>query len=254
MDDTETSQSETLTTASSAAIIPACDPSQLKEYFDRLLPLVLGAEDSDLENSLWSVDDTTEKLRRFINDPQVNVIYFTKKRGDKKEEDEQATISYSYTCTQEITYNSNNVTSIAFIKHVPTLDASRAIQSQIQLINLPGPASSESGSTGVSAYEALHSYIHLAVAPYFDAYVREKGASAEGVVSISGKKHDDSKMGIPMAKKKITELELSLLHLQQNVEIPEISLNIHPIVQKTVEKASNLFHRVESSRVTFNCV
>jgi dynein heavy chain 1 len=44
--------------------------------------------------------------------------------------------------------------------------------------------------------------------------------------------------GIPMAKKKITELELSLLHLQQNVEIPEISLNIHPIVQKAVEEAS----------------
>src|SRR5205085_4940096 len=44
-----------------------------------------------------------------------------------------------------------------------------------------------------------------------------------------------------MAKKKITELELSLLHLQQNVEIPEISLNIHPIVQKTVEMVSNLF-------------
>ena len=43
--------------------------------------------------------------------------------------------------------------------------------------------------------------------------------------------------GIPMAKKKITELELSLLHLQQNVEIPEISLNIHPVVQKTVEQA-----------------
>jgi hypothetical protein len=47
-----------------------------------------------------------------------------------------------------------------------------------------------------------------------------------------------------MAKKKITELELSLLHLQQNVEIPEISLNIHPVVQKTVEEASNLFRNL----------
>jgi hypothetical protein len=58
--------------------------------------------------------------------------------------------------------------------------------------------------------------------------------------------------GIPMAKKKITELELSLLHLQQNVEIPEISLNIHPIVQKTVEKVNIniLFRRIGPSRVT----
>jgi dynein heavy chain 1, cytosolic len=42
--------------------------------------------------------------------------------------------------------------------------------------------------------------------------------------------------GIPMAKKKIAELELSLLHLQQNVDIPEIHLEIHPIVQQAVLK------------------
>jgi hypothetical protein len=37
-----------------------------------------------------------------------------------------------------------------------------------------------------------------------------------------------------MAKKKIAELELSLLHLQQNVEIPEIFLSIHPVVQRAI--------------------
>ncbi|CAB4481707.1 unnamed protein product [Rhizophagus irregularis] len=247
--DTETSQGETIAGGpTTTSLVPPCEPNQLQDYFDKLLPLVLGAESSDLANSLWSVSDTTDKLKRFINDPQVNVIFFTKRRDDKKEEDEQATFTYSYICTQEITYNSNNVASVAFIKHVPTLDGSRAIQTQIQLINLPGPASSDSGSTGISPYEALHSYIHLAVAPYFDAYAREKGAN-EGLVSIGGKKHDDSKMGIPMAKKKITELELSLLHLQQNVEIPEISLNIHPVVQKTVEEC-----RKKGKRVTVDMI
>jgi hypothetical protein len=42
--------------------------------------------------------------------------------------------------------------------------------------------------------------------------------------------------GIPMTKKKFAELELSLLHLQQNVEIPETHLIIHPVVQKAVEQ------------------
>lgn len=45
----------------------------------------------------------------------------------------------------------------------------------------------------------------------------------------------DCKIGIPMTKKKIAELELSFLHLQQNVEIPDISLNIHPLVQKSID-------------------
>jgi dynein heavy chain 1 len=39
-----------------------------------------------------------------------------------------------------------------------------------------------------------------------------------------------------MTKKKFAELELSLLHLQQNVEIPETHLIIHPIIQRAVEQ------------------
>ena len=40
-----------------------------------------------------------------------------------------------------------------------------------------------------------------------------------------------------MTKKKFAELELSLLHLQQNVEIPETHLIIHPVIQRAVEQA-----------------
>ncbi|RKP12335.1 dync1h1 protein, partial [Piptocephalis cylindrospora] len=59
----------------------------------------------------------------------------------------------------------------------------------------------------------------------------------------------DGKMGIPMAKKKFAELELSLLHLQQNVEIPEIILSIHPAIQRAVEKC-----RESNKRVTVDVV
>lgn len=52
-------------------------------------------------------------------------------------------------------------------------------------------------------------------------------------------------VGIPMTKKKFAELELSLLHLQQNVEIPETHLIIHPIIQKAVEHVRN---RVQALR------
>lgn len=45
-----------------------------------------------------------------------------------------------------------------------------------------------------------------------------------------------------MTKKKFAELELSLLHLQQNVEIPETHLIIHPLIQRAVEQV--IVHRV----------
>lgn len=53
-----------------------------------------------------------------------------------------------------------------------------------------------------------------------------------------------------MTKKKFAELELSLLHLQQNVEIPETHLIIHPTIQRAVEQVFNmpLLETLPSSR------
>ena len=41
---------------------------------------------------------------------------------------------------------------------------------------------------------------------------------------------------VPSVEKKISELEMALLHLQQNIDIPEITLHIHPVVASTVKK------------------
>lgn len=38
----------------------------------------------------------------------------------------------------------------------------------------------------------------------------------------------------PSVEKKIAELEMGLLHLQQNIDIPDISLPIHPTVAQVL--------------------
>jgi len=59
------------------------------------------------------------------------------------------------------------------------------------------------------------------------SYVRESGkADREG-----------DKMAASM-EKKIAELEMGLLHLQQNIDIPEITLIVHPEVAKIIKKAA----------------
>jgi dynein heavy chain 1 len=55
-----------------------------------------------------------------------------------------------------------------------------------------------------------------------------------------------------MTKKKFAELELSLLHLQQNVEIPETHLVIHPIIHKAVEHVRNSGLRLKAYDVPLN--
>lgn len=46
---------------------------------------------------------------------------------------------------------------------------------------------------------------------------------------------DGDKMA-PTVEKKIAELEMGLLHLQQNIDIPEISLPINPVVSAVIKK------------------
>ncbi len=75
-----------------------------------------------------------------------------------------------------------------------------------------------------SPYETLHAYISMAVAPYFKSYLHETGRAAES----------SSDKLAPSVEKKLVELEMGLLHLQQNIDIPEISLIIHPAVAQTV--------------------
>lgn len=57
---------------------------------------------------------------------------------------------------------------------------------------------------------------------------------------------DGDKMA-PSVEKKIAELEMGLLHLQQNIEIPEISLLIHPVISNI---AKQLYERGEKPKVT----
>lgn len=101
---------------------------------------------------------------------------------------------FSYSVSHELTYHANHVGSIALIKRGPTIDTSRPLQTQVQFINLPGPAANDAGLGLASPYEALHSYIHYAVSPYFNAYVSTKGGSDTGA---SNKRPDDKdgKMG-----------------------------------------------------------
>lgn len=43
----------------------------------------------------------------------------------------------------------------------------------------------------------------------------------------------------PSVEKTIAELEMGLLHLQQNIDIPEITLTIHPTVANVIKRCAD---------------
>lgn len=143
-----------------------------------------------------------------------SLFFIVTEEDDDAEGDENVT----YSICEEVTYGNSNISSLIIIKRLPILEADKSLKSQLQVMNL----------TGSSPYETLHTYISNAVAPYFKSFVKETGRA----------ERDGDKM-VPSVEKKIAELEMGLLHLQQNIDIPEITLTIHPTVLAVMKKCAD---------------
>ncbi|KAJ3769937.1 dynein heavy chain, N-terminal region 1-domain-containing protein [Lentinula raphanica] len=193
---------------------PFFDPEIFRSYLLSLLPPVIGSRPSDLE-SLFE-GDFDERVTRFAGEGG-GVLYVVKAKDEVEDDSEPI---YHYQLTQHLTYHPSHVLTLALIKRGATLDPTTPLATQLHFLNLFGGEE--------TPYESLHAVVSCGVKPWFDAFVGARGGGKEG---------GDTKMGIPMTKKKFAELELSLLHLQQNVEIPETHLTIHPVIQRAVEQA-----------------
>ncbi|KAJ3566624.1 hypothetical protein NP233_g6881 [Leucocoprinus birnbaumii] len=205
----------------------AFDPLIFRKYLLALLPPVIGADPADLD-TLFD-DEFEERVGRFATEAG-NVVYIVQTKEES--EDEALPPTYTYHLTPHLTYHSSNITTLALIKRSPTLDPLAPLATQLHFLNL--------FAGDETPYESLHAVVSQGVKPWFDAFVGSRGGGKDG---------GDSKMGIPMTKKKFAELELSLLHLQQNVEIPETHLVIHPMIQRAVEQAQTAGVRPNISHI-----
>jgi len=142
-----------------------------------------------------------------------------------------------YLVSLGVVFKSVRANGIGIIKRGNFIESDKSISSQLLVM--------EFGEG--SPYEMLHAYISMGVAPFFKSYLLETGRTLE----------TGSDKLAPSVEKKIAELEMGLLHLQQNIDIPEINLSIQQIVSATVAscagenrrpKMSDFGDRIEDSK------
>ncbi|KAK9349302.1 dynein heavy chain, N-terminal region 1-domain-containing protein [Lipomyces starkeyi] len=217
-------------------------------YLRNLLQILLGASQDDLNSSIFAdTSDTTSRLTAFAVDPNPVVMFVLKEQNPGEAVAEVNGLTYSYSIRPDLLPSRNLTSLLAIIKRQSPIDMALPLDMQLQVVNLPSshiPGLQESPiaeTATTSPSEILYSLVHLAIGPYFDAFTRGKehfgstGAGSNGLTIEA-----DSKTGIPATKKRLAELELSLLHLQQNIEIPQVALTFHLIIQQTVDKANRL--------------
>ena len=189
----------------------------------RVVPVILedGAENVATLDAALKDKTALDLIRKFIGDAACSslLVERTAFREDEEHDtpgEEKETVVYQITNT--VHYNQGKMSSLVCLKKGPVIEGEKSIASQLRVISL---------SEG-NAYETLHSYVSAAMAPYFKSFVRESGKADR----------DGDKMANSM-EKKIAELEMGLLHLQQNIDIPEISLVVHPTVALVIKRCSD---------------
>ncbi|KAG1662035.1 Dynein heavy chain, cytoplasmic [Nymphon striatum] len=201
--------------------------SSFIKYIKRVVPVIL-EDDDGIPKSLEAVlsnPANQDCMKRFLSDAQVTSLLIQKSAtkdddveaedGDEEVDDKE---NISYLISADVHFTSSKMNSIVIIKKGSVVEADKSMASQLRLMNL---------SEG-SPYETLHAYISTAVAPFFKSYVKE-----------SGKADRDGDKMAPSVEKKIAELEMGLLHLQQNIDIPEITLQIQPVVASIIKKCQD---------------
>ncbi|KAH6598857.1 hypothetical protein BASA50_003364 [Batrachochytrium salamandrivorans] len=194
---------------STSAPVPVADIQSLFSYVERLLMVML---DTHGESVFQSDAAVHNDLSRFSSDSLIQALYVVRIKPDNAD-----LSSVRYSLEQDATIARAHSARIAIIKRVPVLEDGSPLQDQLLIINLPGDAD------GSNEFSVFHRYLQHAFSPFFET-------SAGSVL----REDKDARMGLSLAKKKVAELELSLVQLQHNVVIPEVVLHIHPDIRQYV--------------------
>ncbi|XP_045114160.1 dynein heavy chain, cytoplasmic-like isoform X3 [Portunus trituberculatus] len=204
-------------------VVAVAEVEAVAKHLQRLSQVLLEEEDQPSPELVAAMKSPAvlEVIRKFVADPQTKSILIQRsttkeetEEGAEVEEDKEVV----YHISSGVFFTSTKMSSLLCLKRGGVVEADKPVSAQIRSWSL---------SEG-SPYETLHDYVANAFAPYFKAYVKETGKI----------ERDGDKMA-PSVEKKIAELEMGLLHLQQNIDIPDISLPIHPTVAQVIKMCAD---------------
>ncbi|ANB15358.1 dynein heavy chain [Sugiyamaella lignohabitans] len=234
------------------------DPSVVLNYVCNVAKVLLAASDDDLNRSFTDKQRSNSFPKKvceeFIAEPEATAIFLVKKSIGSSEETqpeidpEQINLSFFYEIDAKLQQSPDTQAVVAIIKKNGKLRSGIILDGlQLQAIVLPigaakssvqqtVPGDDQDGSIQSSPFEVIHSILHFAVGPYFDAFcktIQSPSHSVSATIDMT-----DERSATSVARKKLTELELSIAHLQQNNEVNEVVLPLHPVIEHMLQTAA----------------
>ncbi|OQR92538.1 dynein heavy chain [Achlya hypogyna] len=154
----------------------------------------------------------TDALQHFITDPQIRVL-----RVLCKDSGDGVKLSLESGEKEKPKAKRQKVPTFCLIKTLKTRDKltrDGSVNSQLQLVTL-----------GTEDIGTLVTFVQHSFAPLLQAH---EGQEDDGTQSHSKR--------MPLIRKRLKELEVAMVQFQNNVEIPEVDLKIHPDIQLAADK------------------
>ncbi|KAJ3071427.1 hypothetical protein HDU98_005356 [Podochytrium sp. JEL0797] len=195
-----------------------------------VLPALLGVAP---EHALAELSDegSDKALQLFVGDASQHVLYVS-------QTEDHLTLSTDLAAATAPT--SSN--TLCILKKGTLLnDAKHAnresLAAALQVVQLPGFAV----ASPAAVFAQLHGVFASAAAPFFAAFT-------DAAMQNSDAAQQQNQL-VPMAKKRLNDLALLLLNLQQNIAIPDIHLHAHPLILRAIAKCKETSVRISVDAV-----
>ncbi|KAH3681221.1 hypothetical protein WICPIJ_007804 [Wickerhamomyces pijperi] len=214
----------------STAVITHNDASsfplnKLSTHLFELSKVLLGAVTEDVV--YFNSEEVRSILSEFCSTTLASSLFILKYSKPAEDSDQQLhddddfeqvsfqpwKITLSITDIQSLQHSQPQAT-IVIIKDKGSLSTINPLDEQLQVINLP---------TVGSSFETLRSLVSFGVGAYFNSITL-----------------DNNTEFVNSTKKKISELALSLEHLQQTIQVPDLSVTVDHIVKEAIAQGADL--------------
>lgn len=207
------------------------------------------------ENSALSVDafngdladaESTHILHQFVSDSTTRVLQVHCLPARATEDAHMSGSSFRIRVNLGIEYAPGKKSShevVCFIKRFSApLARDQTLSHQLQVMTLglgtndltdsttsSGENTEEEDDDRNNLLSVVYNYVHQSFTPLVNEFSKVHMPQSD-LTNVS-----EGTRGLPAIRRKMKELELALLQYQQNIEIPEVNLVFHPVIQQAAE-------------------
>lgn len=182
-----------------------CDPEAIRSFVSNLV----ADKDLPVECQNWTASGS-DLCSTFIASYQPEAIYV-------------AVSELGYEFLPEIFGHAISRQVSVLVKGDGPIRADISLASQIQLLTIPNPISEEKSPDINASYDLISRLVAMAISPYFE------------YVSFMDPAAGSSSTSLALARKKFSELTLTLQQLHQRIRVPELMISVSSAVTAVLD-------------------